>query len=128
MAKGTYSDAETPVDLQTVEDLDRFLDGCEARSAVPVAVSVHAHGHRADILVGHARSLVHLAPDEAGSPYFITVGESTPGLIDVWLHGQHHTQFEVRHLVAKEPAREAMREFFEAGTRSSAVRWERYDA
>lgn len=124
----TWSDSEPPRQIEKAEDLDRIIDECEGRCEFPIAISLDAHGYRADLLVGHAQSFVHLTPHADGEPYFVTVGEPIAGLVDFWLHVNHHTQFEARHLVAKAAARAAFVEFFRTGKRSSAVRWERYEA
>jgi hypothetical protein len=57
MATGTWSEAEPSVDVDTVDDLDRFVDFAEAKAEKPTAISVEVHGYRVDILVGHELSL-----------------------------------------------------------------------
>lgn len=129
MLSGVWSETEPSVDIASADDLDRFIDQAESVCERPTAISVEAHGYRADLLVGHDRSFVHLTPDDpARQPYHVTVGEDTEGGVDFWLHGWHHTWFEARHLVPKELAREAFREFVRSGTLSAVVRWEPYSA
>jgi hypothetical protein len=128
MPPATRSDDEPDVNVETVTDLERFIDDSEACCRLPVAVSVTAHGHRADLLVGHVKSFVHLSPEAVGEPYYVTVGEPAEGHVDFWLHSNHHTQFESRHLVDKAAARAAFVEFFATGRRSASVLWESYDA
>lgn len=124
----TWSDAEPSRRIERADELERFIDECEDRSEFPVAISLDAHGYRADLLVGHERSFVHLAPETEGAPYFVTVGDPTEGVVDFWFQLNHHTQSEARHFVEKAAARAAFVEFFRTGERSSAVRWERYEA
>lgn len=128
MPRAIWSDRERDVDVETVADLESFIDENEARARFPVAISVMAHGYRADLLVGHAQSFVHLSPDAEGDRYFVTVGESAGGSVDFWFHTNHHTQFEARHLIDNAAARAAFVEFFATGRRSTTVRWERYAA
>jgi hypothetical protein len=124
-----WSETEPSVDIQSVDDLDRFIDHAEARCERPTAISVEAHGYRADLLVRHDLSFVHLTPDDPDrQPYHVTVGEAGVGGVDFWLHGWHHTEFEARHLVPKHLAREAFREFVRSGTLSPVVGWEQYNA
>lgn len=124
----TWSDAEPPRRVERAEELERFIDECEDRSEFPVAISLNSHGYRADFLVGHERSFVHLAPVTEGAPYFVTVVDPANGVVDFWFQLNHHTQFEARHLVEKAAARAAFLEFARTGERSSAVRWEQYEA
>jgi hypothetical protein len=129
MVSGVWLETEPTVGIASVDDLDRFIDHAEARCERPTAISVEAHGYRADLLVGHDRSFVHLIPDDPDRrPYHVTVGEAVGSGVDFWLHGWHHTEFEARHLVPKQLAREAFREFVRSGMLSSVVRWEQYTA
>jgi immunity protein Imm1 of predicted polymorphic toxin system len=116
------------VNIASVEELDRFVDQAHAKAERPTAVSVDVHRYRVDLLVGHDRSFVHMAPEDPDQPYYVTVGGTDEGDVDFWLHAWHHTCFENRHLVSMELAREAFREFFRAGTLSQAIEWEQYFA
>jgi hypothetical protein len=128
MATGVWSDTEPAVEIASVDDLDRFVEQAEANARFPVAVSVEVHGYRVDLLVGHERSFIHMTPDRAGEPYYVTTGGTAEGTVNFWLHSSHHTEFEGRHLVPKVLARDAFRQFFRTGTLSAAVEWEKYFA
>lgn len=128
MTHGKWSETEPPVSIETVDDLNRFLDFVEAKVERPTAVSIESHGYRADLLLGHDKSFVHLSPDDLDEPYFVTVGGSSDGSVEFWLHSWHHTEFEGRHLVEKALARTAFREFFRSGKLSPVVEWEQYMA
>jgi Immunity protein Imm1 len=128
MVKAIYSDQEPPVEIETVADLDQFVEEAELRSTIPIAISLDVHGYRADFLVGHAQSFIHLTPDEYGQTNHVTVGGPTEGTVEFWLQGSHHTEFEARHLVDKASARAAFREFFQSGRLSTTVQWEQYYA
>jgi hypothetical protein len=129
MATCKWSETEPSVEIFSVEDLDRFVAMAEAHSERPTAISVEVHGYRADLLVGHDQSFVHLTPDDSDRhPYYVTVGSGGDCNVDFWLHGWHHTEFEGRHLVPKTLGREAFRDFFQSGKLSSAVEWEEYFA
>jgi hypothetical protein len=129
LAIGIWSEVESLVEIESVDDFDRFIDRTSAASARPTAISVKAHGYRADLLVGHRFSFVHLTPDDPeANSYFVTVGRTGERGVDFWLHSSHHTWFDGRHLVPTEHARAAFREFFQSGRLSSAVEWEQYSA
>jgi hypothetical protein len=129
MTYGTWSETEPSVRVETIDDLDRFVDFAEGKVERPTVITVDVHGYRADILVGHDKSFVHLSPEEPNRPYFVTIGGSSDdGGVDFWLHSWHHTEIESRHLVEKTLAREAFREFFRLGKLSSVVEWEQYTA
>jgi len=128
MTRGVWSITEPEVNIESIDDLDRFVNEAEARVERPTAVSVDVHGYQVDLLVGHDRSFVHLTPEDQDQPYYVTIGGTEDGGVDFWLHAWHHTEFENRHLVPKEIAREAFREFFRSGTLSQAVEWEQYFA
>jgi Immunity protein Imm1 len=126
MTSGTWSETEPSVAIDSVEDLDRFVDFAESKAEMPSAISVDTHGYRVDLLVGHEMSFVHMTPDDLEQPYHVTIGGPSEGVVDFWLHSWHHTQFENRYLVPKSLAREAFREFFQTGRLSPAVEWEDY--
>ena len=129
MISGVWSETEPSVDIESVDDLDCFIDYAEAKSERPTAISFEAHGYRADLLVGHEKSFVHLSPDDPDQrPYFITVSGAVEDGLDFWLHSWHHTWMDGRHLVSKALAREAFREFFQTGELTSVVGWEQYTA
>jgi hypothetical protein len=126
---GVWSETEPSVEIASVADLDRFIDHAETMCERPTAISVEAHGYRADLLVGHDLSFVHLTPDDPDlKPYHVTVGGAGEGGVEFWLHSWHHTWFEARHLVPKQVAREAYREFVRSGKLSPVARWEQYTA
>lgn len=129
MVNGVWSETEPSVGIESADDLDRFIDHAEATCERPTAISVEAHGYRADLLVGHDLSFVHLTPDDPDrQPYHVTVGGPGGSGVDFWLHSWHHTWFEARHQVPKQLAREAFREFVLSGTLSEVVGWEQYTA
>jgi hypothetical protein len=129
LATGIWSELEPHVAIESLQDLERFIDHATAVAECPTAVSVEAHGSRADLLIGHHLSFVHITPhDPDANPYHVTVGHADERGVDFWLHGCHHTWFDGRHLVSPELAREALREFFRSGGLSNAVEWEEYSA
>lgn len=129
LGRGVWSEFEPSVEIQSVDDLDRFIDHAASASERPTAISVQIHQYRADLLVGCAHSFVHLTPDDPdANPYYVTVGHTGERGVDFWLHGWHHTWFDGRHLVPADRAREAFRVFFQSGRLSAAVDWEEYSA
>ncbi len=128
MACGIWSDSQPWVSIETVDDLENFVDFAEANVEKPSAISVEIHGYRVDHLVGHEKSFVHMTPDDHKQPYHVTVGGPSEGTVNFWLQSAHHTEFENRYLVEKQLAREAFRFFFQTGRLSPAVQWEDYFA
>jgi hypothetical protein len=87
-------------------------------------VRLQVHDCEADILLGLPESLVYVTVPAARREY-VTVGDLyIDGGVDFYLLGQHHTEFERRHLVPLPTARAVFREFFETGRRSASVKWE----
>ena len=128
MTSGIWSETEPSVSIDSVDDLDRFVDFAEAKADKPTAISVEIHGYRVDLLVGHEKSFIHMTPDDLAQPYHVTIGGPPGGGVNFWLHAWHHTWFENRHLVPKALARGAFRLFFQTGQLSPAVEWEEYFA
>ena len=128
MTSGKWSENEPCFIIDSLDDLDRFVDFAESKAEVPTAISIDVHGYSVDLLVGHEMSFVHMTPEDLAKPYHVTVGGQAEGGVDFWLHSSHHTWFENRHLVAKSLAREALRDFFKTGRLSPVVEWEDYFA
>jgi Immunity protein Imm1 len=128
-ASGTWSENESSVDIDSVDDLDRFVEYAEAKCTRPSSISIEVHGYRVDLLVGHGKSFVHMTPEDFDDrPYFVTLADMTGDGVDYWLHSWHHSWIDSRHLVDKSLAREAFREFFRTGKLSTVVKWEQYTA
>ena len=121
-----WSETEPPVVVQTGEQLDQLLDQITAtcRPSFPISVILEARGFQAHVLLGLPESFIYL--DEVSpTRHFITVGDSyVDGVVGFHLFGQHHTEFERRHLIPLATARRVLREFFDTGQRSASVEWE----
>jgi hypothetical protein len=117
-----WSESVPPVEVRTGQQLDQLID--QLRPEFPISVVLHAHGCEAHILLGLPESFVYV--DEVSpTRYFITVGDSyVDGGVEFHLLGQHHTEFERRHLIPLVTARRVLREFFDTGRRSEIVEWE----
>ncbi len=115
-----------PAEIRSREQLDELLDqtAAECRPGFPISVILQAHGFQAHILLGLPESFVYL--DEVSpTRYFITVGDShADGGVEFYLLGQHHTEFERRHLIPAETARRVLREFFDTGRKPEIIEWE----
>ena len=121
-----WSQTKPPATVQNGEELDRLLDEIAATAGreFPISVRLHAHGCEADLLLGLPESFVYLN-EVSPKRYFITVGDShADGVVGFHLLGQHHTEFERRHLIPTSTARRVLREFFETGQRPTSVEWE----
>ncbi len=117
-----WAQSDPPAEIRTGEQLDQFLD--QLRPESPISVVLHAHGCEAHILLGLPESFVYI--DEVSpTRYYITVGDSyVDGVVGFHMLGQHHTEFERRHLILLGTARRVLREFFDTGHRSATVEWE----
>jgi hypothetical protein len=121
-----WSESESPAEIRTGEQLDQLLDRltATARPEFPISVRLQAHDCEADILLGLAESFVYLN-EVSPTRYYITVGDSyVDGIVSFHLLGQHHTEFERRHLIPTATARRVLREFFDTGRRPMSVEWE----
>ena len=121
-----WSETEAPAEVPTSEQLDQHLDrlAATARPDFPISVRLQVHDCEADILLGLAESFVCVTELPARR-YYITVGDLyLDGGVDFYLLGQHHTEFERRHLIPQATARAVFREFFQTGRRSGSVEWE----
>ncbi len=121
-----WSESEPPVEIRTGEQLDQLLDRLTAiaRPKFPISVRLQAHDCEADILLGLSESFVYLN-EVSPARYYITVGDShVDGVVTFHLLGQHHTEFERRHLIPTATARHVLREFFDTGRRPTSVEWE----
>jgi hypothetical protein len=117
-----WSESVPPAEIHTGEQLYMMLD--QLHPDFPISVVLHAHGCEAHILLGLPDSFVYL-DEVSSSRSYITVGDShAEGLVTFHLVGQHHTEFERRHLIPLTTARQVLREFFETGRRSVSVMWE----
>ena len=121
-----WSTSEPPVEIRTGEQLDELLDrlSATAQSEFPISVRLQAHDCEADILLGLPESFVYLN-EVSPMRYYITLGARyVDGVVSFHLLGQHHTEFERRHLIPTATARRVLREFFDTGLRSTSVDWE----
>jgi hypothetical protein len=121
-----WSESEPAAEVHTGEQLDQLVDRLAGSSLpdFPISVRLQVHGCEADILLGLPESFVYAA-EVAARRYYITVGDSrAAGVVSFHLLGQHHTEFERRHLIPLAAARLVLRELFNTGHRSATVEWE----
>lgn len=121
-----WSENEPPAEIHTGQQLDQLLDQLTetCRSERLISVRLQAHGCEADILLGLPESFVYLKEGRAAR-YYITVGDShVDGVVSFHLLGEHHTEFQRRHLIPIATARRVLREFFDTGQRPTSVDWE----
>jgi hypothetical protein len=121
-----WSETEPAAEVLTGEQVDQFLDRLArtTRPDFPISVRLRVHGCEVDILLGLPESFVYVT-EVAARRYYITVGDLyIDGGVNFYLLGQHHTEFERRHLVPLATARAVFREFFQTGWRSASVEWE----
>jgi hypothetical protein len=121
-----WSETEPAAAVLTGEQLDQLIDriAAGARSDFPISVRLQVHGCEVDILLGLPESFVYVN-EVTPRREFITVGDLyIDGGVSFYLLGQHHTEFERRHLIPVATARRVLREFFDTGRRSASVEWE----
>jgi hypothetical protein len=121
----------TEDDARQVDSIDQLCDLLRATFAatpteLPPIVSVNGlHSRQLDIGAADGEAFVHVTLEGGDGPYMITLGSpKRQGILDLLLHGQHHTQIESRHLIPFEDALDAVREFWRTGELSSSVKWE----
>ena len=116
-----WSETEPATEVLAGDQLDQLVDrlAAGARPDFPIAVRLQAHGCWVDILLGLPESFVYVNELTPRREY-ITVGDShSEDVVSFYLLGQHHTEFERRHLIPLAAARRVLREFFETGRRAS---------
>ena len=121
-----WSESQPAEEVRTSEQLDQLVDRLAGSTSPdsPISVRLHAYGCEADILLGLAETCVYVT-DVAARRYYTTVGDLYfDDVVSFLLLGQHHTEFECRHLIPLATARSVFREFFDTGHRSAAVKWE----
>jgi hypothetical protein len=121
-----WAETEPAAEVRTGEQLDQLLDRLAASTGpdFPISVRVQTQGCEADILLGLPESFVYVT-ELAARRYCITVGDPcAAGVVSFHLLGQHHTEFERRHLIPLTAARRVLREFYDTGRRSATTEWE----
>jgi hypothetical protein len=122
---------EPAAEISSVHELEQWLDKlaglCSPES--PRIFRLCVHGYKVDIAFGLPDSCVSLERESGMPPYFMTLGEATDeGDVEFYLFGNHRTKIPRRNLVPMAQARQAVREFFETGSRPASVRWEKVSA
>ncbi len=119
-------------EVTSEEELDRQLRviSHRVRKRSPPIVSLDdVHDHHLDIGFWSGLAFVHTTPSSGLPPYFLTLGDQgVQGVIDFYLHGEHHTPIRRRHLIPESSARAAVIEFWNHGRRSPSVAWEQVRA
>jgi hypothetical protein len=121
-----WSEKERSERILNGEQLEQALDRLHASADAeyPPAVVLRAFGCSVHILIGLVESFVYV-DDADRYRYFVTIGNpDAEGVIGFYLLGEHHTEFERRHLIPISMARRVVREFYDTGHRSSFVQWE----
>jgi hypothetical protein len=121
-----WAEKEPPVEVKTGQHLDQLLDRLQAEflSDFPIAAQLRAHDCETSILIGLPESFVYVN-DVNEKRYYITVGNaSSVGVVGFYLLGQHHTEFERRHLIPLAVARRVLREYFDSGKLPLSTKWE----
>jgi hypothetical protein len=114
--------------VATCQELDRALHLAELHclSQQPMVVSLYIRGHRMEVGLGLAQSFVSLQRREPlPGPAYISIGAGQAGWgVVSFFDGWHRMDVPERNLLPASQARQVLREFFETGTRSTAIDWE----
>jgi hypothetical protein len=120
-------DEKPAIHFSTIDELDKWLDNYAVvcSSNLPVIVTIYVNNFELGIGLGFQESFVHVEDDSGNGPYFITVGENqSDDVATFFLHGHHHTEIPVRHLIPIVNARTAVRDFIISGKRTQIIQWE----
>jgi hypothetical protein len=132
MAEATlqWAEDQAPAIITSRAELEERLRGVAQRSVrLPVLATLSMpDGGSAHVGLGRDQSIVilHGTPSPDGMTLeWISVGDvSRTGVVEFFLLGQHHSEFEERSLLPFEHAIEVLGEFFETGSRSQSIQWE----
>ena len=122
------SSDDPAIEIPTAKALDEWFDQLASACAqdAPIVVRLSVHGYDIEIGLGLAESFVHIEHESGMPPYFTTMGDpQAEGTVSFYLFGNAQTGILRRNLVPAALAREVVREFFETGSRSSRVEWEK---
>lgn len=106
----------------------RLADVAERSRALPIMASIELGRHVVWIGLGRAESLllIQRQPDPDGwAREWVAVGsEEAEGEVDFWLHGEHHSGFDRRHLIPGSVAVAAAVCFLESLVLDPSLVWE----
>ena len=121
-----YVEQNRPIVLDDAEGLDRFRTTLVAQaSQPPLIVTFETEGRAVYLGLANEVGFVHVTPIPDQPPYIITVGDTgRDEIVEFFLHGEHHTEIEARHLVPVEQAWSAVRAFLESGELLTSLQWE----
>jgi hypothetical protein len=119
---------EPEIELRSSVQLDEQLDklAAQCNADFPHVVRVTVHGYEVEIGLGLAESFVRIEHESGMPPYFTTIGNAqAEGEVAFYLFGDHPSGILRRNLIPMAQARQIIKEFFETGSRSTAVAWEK---
>jgi hypothetical protein len=119
---------EPAVAIGPCQELDQALHkaGLQCTPLHPIVVTLYVHAHRLSLGLGLPNSFVIIQRSKPplGTGY-ISMGHGRAGWgVVSFFHGWHHTKVAERNLLPTSQARQIVRDFFETGTRSTAIDWE----
>ena len=124
----TCSKEEPEIEIGSGRELEEWLDRLADRCSpdAPRTVRVCMHGYEVEIGLGLAESFVHVDHESGMPPHFTTLGDaSAEGEVAFYVLGDRQAGTPRRNLIPMALARQVVREFFDTGSRSAAVEWEK---
>jgi hypothetical protein len=125
-----WAEKSPPVVIGTRADLESRLREVATESAsLPVlAVLSMADGSAGYIGLGRSESVVFLhgipVTDGLTDEWIPVVDETREGVVEFFLLGQHHCEFEARSALPLDDAIRVLGQFFESGSRPAWMQWE----
>lgn len=124
-----WSPNSPPEVIAEVEHLRaRLADVAERSRALPIMASIEFGRHVVWIGLGLAESLLLIQcerdPDGWAHEWFAVGSEEAEGGVDCWLHGEHHSEFDRRHLIPRSAAVDAAVCFLESLVLDPSLVWE----
>jgi len=122
-----YVQQNRPIALRDPEDFDRLRAATSHTDHLQRPFIITFEVRNRVVYLGLAKDLgfVHVTSVSNAPPYVITVGERAQGgNIEFFLHGEHHTEIEARHLIPADHAWTAVRKFLESGQLLPSLKWE----
>ncbi len=127
LAKIVFDEKSDGFEITDLIEFDQVLDQVHSNAldSLPTIVSIEMHNALVYIGLGLEQSFIHFMSSNNEPPYFASVGDKDlDGVIEFYLHGNHHTDIQRKNLIPLDKARFIVKEFFQTGIRPEIVAWE----
>lgn len=117
--------AEVCDDCHLVDRLHEIEAACNPERPILVTIRAHEHELLLGLGLGTGQSVLQIQHDDGDGHCHVSIGDPTAdGVTAFWLHGEHYTEIENRHLVPRDLARRITSAFIETADRSTLIDWE----